>query len=59
MKLWRGREQDLEDEIRDYVERDTQENIASGMPPDEAALLLRPLRPDALPQLKGRHVGDR
>jgi predicted permease len=36
MKLWRRREQDLEDEIRDYVERETQENIASGMPPDEA-----------------------
>ncbi|HLN01797.1 MAG TPA: ABC transporter permease [Bryobacteraceae bacterium] len=29
-------EHELDDEIRDYIERETQDNIAAGMPPDQA-----------------------
>src|SRR5215471_6335811 len=36
MSLWRRREKDLDEEIRDYIERETQDNVAAGMPPSEA-----------------------
>jgi predicted permease len=36
MKFWRRREASLEDEVRDYIDRETQLNIDAGMPPDEA-----------------------
>jgi len=36
MKFWRRREESLEDEVRDYIDRETQLNIDAGMRPDEA-----------------------
>jgi putative ABC transport system permease protein len=36
MKFWRRREESLEDEVRDYIDRETQLNIDTGMPPEEA-----------------------
>ena len=36
MKFRRRREESLDNEIRDYIERETQDNMAAGMPPDEA-----------------------
>ena len=36
MKFRRRREESLDSEIHDYIERETQDNLAAGMPPDEA-----------------------
>ena len=36
MNLRHRHEESLDNEIRDYIERETQDNIAAGMPPDEA-----------------------
>src|SRR5437899_7964564 len=36
MKFRRRREESLDDEIRDYIERETRANIEAGMTPDEA-----------------------
>jgi len=36
MKSRQRREESLDNEIRDYIDRETQDNIAGGMPPDEA-----------------------
>jgi predicted permease len=36
MKFWRRREESLDREIEDYIDRQTEENIAAGMDPDEA-----------------------
>jgi predicted permease len=36
MRFWRKREQSLEDELQDYVDRETQVNMEAGMPPQEA-----------------------
>jgi putative ABC transport system permease protein len=36
MKFWRRREESLEDEVRDYINRETQLNMEAGMPADEA-----------------------
>jgi predicted permease len=36
MKFWRRREESLESEIQDYVDRETRLNIEAGMPPEEA-----------------------
>jgi len=36
MKLWRRREESLDDEIHDYVNRETQLNMDAGMLPEEA-----------------------
>src|SRR6266536_2221346 len=36
MKFWRRREESLDDEIRDYIERETRENIEAGLSPDDA-----------------------
>ena len=36
MSLWKKRDDSLDDEIRDYVERETKENIEAGMAPDAA-----------------------
>jgi len=36
MKSRQRREESLDNEIRDYIDRETQDNIAAGMPPDEA-----------------------
>jgi predicted permease len=36
MKFWRRREQSLDDELRDHIERETQLNIEAGMAADEA-----------------------
>jgi putative ABC transport system permease protein len=36
MKFRERREESLDNEIRDYIERETQDNIAAGMPPKEA-----------------------
>jgi predicted permease len=36
MKFWRRREESLENEIQDYVDRETRFNMEAGMPPDEA-----------------------
>ena len=37
MKFWRRREESLEGEIQDYINRETQLNIEAGMSPKEAA----------------------
>jgi len=37
MKLWRRREESLDNEIRDYLDRETQWNIEAGMSPEEAS----------------------
>lgn len=37
MKFWRRREESLEGEIQDYINRETQLNIGAGMSPKEAA----------------------
>ena len=36
MNFRRRREESLDNEIHDYIERETQDNMAAGMPPDEA-----------------------
>lgn len=36
MSIRRRHEESLDDEIRDYIERETKENIERGMPPEEA-----------------------
>ena len=36
MKFWRRREESLENEIRDYLDRETQCNMEAGMSPEEA-----------------------
>lgn len=36
MRFWRRREESLENEIQDYVEREARLNIEAGMPPEEA-----------------------
>jgi predicted permease len=36
VKFRRRREESLDNEIHDYIERETQDNMAAGMPPDEA-----------------------
>jgi len=36
MKFHERREESLDNEIRDYLDRETQDNIAAGMPPEEA-----------------------
>jgi predicted permease len=36
MKFHERREESLDNEIRDYIDRETQDNIAAGMPPEEA-----------------------
>jgi len=36
MRFRRGREESLDNEIRDYIERETRANIEAGMTPDEA-----------------------
>ena len=36
MKFWRRREESLENEIRDYLDRETQWNIEAGMSPEDA-----------------------
>ncbi|MCU1273337.1 MAG: hypothetical protein JWO48_768 [Bryobacterales bacterium] len=36
MRFRQRREESLDDEIRDYIERETQENIEAGMPPEDA-----------------------
>ncbi|HUJ24224.1 MAG TPA: ABC transporter permease, partial [Bryobacteraceae bacterium] len=36
MRFRRRREESLDNELRDYLERETKDNIAAGMPPDEA-----------------------
>ena len=36
MKLWRRREESLDNEIRDYLDRETQWNLEAGMSPEEA-----------------------
>ncbi len=46
MKFRRRREESLDNEIRDYIERETQENIEAGMPSEEARFAaLRKLGP--------------
>lgn len=41
MSLWRRREESLNEEIQDYLDRQTAENIATGMSPPEARLAAR------------------
>jgi predicted permease len=41
MKLLRRREESLDNEVRDYLDRETGENIAAGMSPEEARLAAR------------------
>ena len=36
MRFWRRREESLENELQDYVDRETRLNIEAGMPPEEA-----------------------
>src|ERR1700680_3744745 len=36
MRIRQRHEESLDDEIRDYIERETKENIERGMPPEEA-----------------------
>ena len=59
MKLWRGREQDLEDEIRDYVDFRDRTRSFDGLVAFTISTFGFGTRPDALRQLKGRHAGDR
>ncbi len=41
MSFWRRRNESLDREIQDYLDRQTEENVARGMPPDEARLAAR------------------
>ena len=41
MSFWRRREESLNREIQDYLDRQMEENVARGMPPDEARLAAR------------------
>src|SRR5579863_5091967 len=41
MNFWKRRESALDNEIRDYLARETRDNIAAGMPPEQARLAAR------------------
>jgi predicted permease len=41
MSFWRRREESLDQEIQDYLDRQMEEHVARGMPPDEARLAAR------------------
>ena len=42
--MFNKREESLDDEIQDYLDRETAENIATGMSPREARLAAREMR---------------